>query len=754
MFLKKCVVALGLAVFSTGAWADVVTDNVDWGAFLKRQDLVWEKLPERFDHGIYHGNGLLGLMIYQDQPNQFRWELGRSDVTAHRRDNNRMPIGGMVLNTVGTIQDGSARLDLWNAESHGILETDKGTISFKTLTHAEDMVSVIELTTTGDEEKSHITWKPAEAVDFVNRIVKGVVRKHPEFAKDRPNPQPVIENRSSVTMCRQAREAGGEYVTAWQIVKINKNTRRIYVTINDTFPEVNADTGAVATIKKAVQSDFNQLVQRHRQWWHSYFPKSFISVPDPKIESFYWAQIYKMGCITRSDRMVIDLVGPWFRRTVWPRIWWNLNIQIAYLPFYTSNHLDLAESFTKMIDRNYANFQYNAKELYGVANGATVPHTTCYEGLRGNGSRAPDKYINPGDFTWALNNYYLQYRYTMDHNLVTDREKHRFFDSLRGTVNVYRSLLKEGDDGYLHLPVLHSPEYGAMADNNYNLSMLRWACTTLLKLSDRYQIKDELIPVWKNILAKLVTYAQDEKGLLVGKDTPMVKSHRHWSHLSMAFPLYDENWMSDANSEKLRNSIVHWLTVQGGWGIKGWSHAGAATFYAFLRDGNMAHKSLHDHHDSEKFVMPNAMYIERDPVIECALFAGKALHDMHLQSWGDTIRIFPAIPDAWLDAVFHNLRAEGAFLVSAKREQGTTSWIRIKSLAGEPCRVETGISGKLDVYKGSKKKTITPETDGTVVLDLKKGDEVIICKAGRTPSIIVDAIPMDADKANYWGVKK
>ncbi|MBT3193810.1 MAG: hypothetical protein HN341_14790 [Verrucomicrobia bacterium] len=86
MFLKKCVVAWGLAVFLTGAWADVVTDNVDWGAFLKRQDLVWEKLPERFDHGIYHGNGLLGLMIFQDQPNQFRWELGRSDVTAHRRE--------------------------------------------------------------------------------------------------------------------------------------------------------------------------------------------------------------------------------------------------------------------------------------------------------------------------------------------------------------------------------------------------------------------------------------------------------------------------------------------------------------------------------------------------------------------------------------------------------------------------------------------------------------------------------------------
>ena len=71
-------------------------------------------------------------MIYRDGENRLRWEMGRADVTEHRRDNNRLPIGGLVLETVGKIQDGTMRLDLWNAEVRGTVTTDQGTLQFRT----------------------------------------------------------------------------------------------------------------------------------------------------------------------------------------------------------------------------------------------------------------------------------------------------------------------------------------------------------------------------------------------------------------------------------------------------------------------------------------------------------------------------------------------------------------------------------------------------------------------------------------------
>ena len=67
------------------------------------------------------------------------------------------------------------------------------------------------------------------------------------------------------------------------------------------------------------------------------------------------------------------------------------------------------------------------------------------------------------------------------------------------------------------------------------------------------------------------------------------------------------------------------------------------------------------------------MYLEAGPVIETPLAAAQAVHEMLLQSWGDTLRVFPAVPAAWKDAAFHDLRAEGAFLVSAVRREGRTT---------------------------------------------------------------------------------
>ena len=102
-----------------------VKTAIDWPAFMGRHDLIWDAMPTEFDYGAFLGNGMLGSVIHQDGPKRLRWEMGRSDVTAHRRDNARMPIGGLVLTTVGKIQNGTMRMDLWNAEIRGSVTTDK-----------------------------------------------------------------------------------------------------------------------------------------------------------------------------------------------------------------------------------------------------------------------------------------------------------------------------------------------------------------------------------------------------------------------------------------------------------------------------------------------------------------------------------------------------------------------------------------------------------------------------------------------------
>ena len=42
-------------------------------------------------------------------------------------------------------------------------------------------------------------------------------------------------------------------------------------------------------------------------------------IPEPKAESFYWIQLYKLASASRPDRVPVDLLGPWYRTTGWPR---------------------------------------------------------------------------------------------------------------------------------------------------------------------------------------------------------------------------------------------------------------------------------------------------------------------------------------------------------------------------------------------------------------------------------------------------
>jgi len=745
----QSIVSAGLAIIGAGfaglAHADPAPESpvkieIDWPAFMERHDLVWDALPTKFDYGAFLGNGMLGSIIHQDGPQRLRWEMGRSDVTEHRRDNARLPIGGLVLTTVGEIKSGTMRMDLWNAEVRGTVTTDKGTITFRSFIHTHEMALVTDLAFTGEEKDASLAWEARPCID----------QRNSKRFDDPPNPPAETKTVNELTICTQPRFAGGEFATAWKSTPLGEG-HRVILNIADSFPKKSASAEATATVTKIAGADFDALLDSHRNWWHDFYPTSMVSIPDPKLESFYWIQFYKLACASRPHLVPVDLLGPWYRKTNWPRIWWNLNIQTLYLPVYTGNRLELGESFTNFIDAKLANFYRNAKDIWGFDDCATVSHTTCYEGLRGDGSAAPDKYINPGDFTWALHNYYLQYRYSMDHSMVTDQSKHAFYPLLRDSINLYLKILKKDDDGKLHLPVLHSPEYGDDADNNYNLSTLRWGCQTLIDLNERYQLNDPLVPTWKQTLADLVPYPVDEHGLRIGADVSYTKSHRHWSHILMVHPLHIMTGEQAAERELLEKSVLHWLTVGNSKGINGWSRAAAASLYATLGDGENAIKQIHGHMADKRFVRPNTMYIEGSPVIECSIVLGRSLQDMLLQSWGNKIAIFPAIPESWDSAVFHDLRAEGAFLVSAKRSAGQTQWVRIKSLADEPCRVQAGLGDKVTVQINGKPVDITPTADGIHELPLAEGDEAILRAAGQKADIVVRPLPADPAKINPFG---
>ena len=156
---------------------------------------------------------------------------------------------------------------------------------------------------------------------------------------------------------------------------------------------------------------------------------------------------------------------------------------------------------------------------------------------------------------------------------------------------------------------------------------------------------------------------------------------------------------------------------------------GASAISSLLGKGDDAHRYLGEL--IRRFVKPNTMYLEAGPVIETPLAAAQAVHDMLLQSWGDTLRVFPAVPAAWKEVAFQDLRAQGAFLVSAARREGRTSFVRVTSLAGEPVTLRVAMSKP--AIAAPRPDAVVPAGEGAFTLKLAQGEVATFTEAGAAP---------------------
>jgi alpha-L-fucosidase 2 len=67
---------------------------------------------------------------------------------------------------------------------------------------------------------------------------------------------------------------------------------------------------------------------------------------------------------------------------------------------------------------------------------------------------------------------------------------------------------------------------------------------------------------------------------------------------------------------------------------------------------------------------------------------------MLMQSHTGVINVFPAIPDSWKDAGFENLRAVGAYLVSAEMEGGKVKELEVHSEKGGEISIRNPFAGQ------------------------------------------------------------
>ncbi len=344
--------------------------------------------------------------------------------------------------------------------------------------------------------------------------------------------------------------------------------------------------------------------------------------------------------------------------------------------------------------------------------------------------------VVPDMLAWIMHNYWLHCEYAGDRERMRDG----VFPVLRQTVNSYRHYLKDNpvksEDGTIHIKYSWSPEYpaGRGQDVNFTISLIQWSCQTLLDMNEEFALNDPLAAEWQNILDHLVDYQIDENGLRISKDIPFSKPHRHYSHLLPMYPLALITPENEVDAKMLRTTLDHWLDVtcnlekkDKAMSVTGYTATGAASMYAMLGDPEQAYFYL-DFLIKHKNVSSTTMYAEGNPVIESPLSFATALHDMLLQSWGGKIRVFTGTPDLWADVAFDQLRTQGAFLVSAKRQGGVTQFVKLQSLIGSPCIVKTDIAQPKVTIDGqlARADQVKQMEAGVIAIDLKQGQTAML----------------------------
>jgi alpha-L-fucosidase 2 len=736
MKLRLCV---GMFFVALSVWAE---KGVEWPVFMQQHNMTFNTLPRNWKEAPHFGNAMVGSMLYQVE-DTLRLQIFRADVQDHRDDTwgwtaysrPRLMIGYFSLHPVGKLTGCAWNKDLWNAELTGTITTDKGEIKIRHLTHAVDMAIVTELTPSEGEKGFTWTWHPAPAKTTragypTNQlaIAEFAKRYAPSYAATlkvwEPNPPGRLEKEGTKSIWIQDLLVGGQYATAW-CEQSKDETRTLLVTIAKSYPESIAAARAKQDLNRFCTEEPKAWFQAHQAWWHAYYQQSFLTIPDKRLESLYWQTIYRYGCTSRTGRSMVDTSGLWFQGAQWPYITTDWNIQSAHWAVYTANRLEQGEEVVNRLHEGREALIQAVRPVEWQKDSAYLALAVAPD-MRGARDEDMRYYNLLGNLPWTLHNAWMQYRYSMDDAMLRDK----IYPLLRRSMNLYLHIAEEGPDGKLHLPPTYSPESGLWQDCAFDLALFKWGCLTLLKASKRLGIEDPLIPRWRDVATRLVDFPVCDKGFSQGSDKPLLEQHRHLSHLLMIYPLYLANIDQEGMREVLFNSMQQSLALNSSDRNAAMVQTHAVPIATALGEGEHALKGLAFH---QADLLPNGLWAcAGNPCIESTLSLANNVQEMLLQSWCDpakdepgVIRVFPALPAEWKDVEFRDLRTEGAFLISAKRVGGKIQWVKIKSLAGEPCRIKPGFTGPVGA-EGARAVILKQLTSGIYEINLGKGEEVVL----------------------------
>jgi len=498
----------------------------------------------------------------------------------------------------------------------------------------------------------------------------------------------------------------------------------------------NLDQKSLETLLK---SGFENNKKSHLAWWEQFWTKSNLKVPDPVLQHQWEMEQYKFGSSARENTPPISLQAVWSadngRIPPWKGDFHHdLNTQLSYWPSYSANHLDEAMGYLNHFETNKENYKRYTKQFFGKE-GIAVPGVTTLDGTEMGGWIQYS--LSPTVSAWISQHYYLQWRYSMDKKFL----KEKAYPWIKSTAQFLEQIsVLDAETGKRKIVISSSPEINDndisawfTKTSNYDLSLMQYNFKVAAELANELNLKEDA-KHWQEMYAQLPELALSEKKeLMVTPDFPYSSSHRHFSHMMAIHPLGLVKWEDSETSKEIIQSSIKLLDNIGPKGWVGYSYSWLGNLKARAKDGEGAAKALtifakafcssnsfHVNGDQTKSGYSDAHY--RPFTLEGNFAFASGLQEMLMQSHAGFLEIFPAIPNNWDNVSFQTLRAEGAYLVSAEKENGKLKSLKIQSEKGGTLKIKANW-GKYE-YKNTAKLKVKDLGNGFIEVEFKENSGV------------------------------
>jgi hypothetical protein len=439
--------------------------------------------------------------------------------------------------------------------------------------------------------------------------------------------------------------------------------------------------------------------------WAAFWSASAVELADQELEALWYRNQYFLACCLKPGKVAPGLFGNWsYGRigTAWHGDYhMNYNTQQVWWGVFSSNHAEQHEPYTRLVESLMPMARWNARVQFGLP-GAYFPHSAYPVPSEVNPYPAPPWGYEICETPWTVQSLWWQYKYTLDQEYLR-----RVYPMLRAAAEFLVAFVTKGDDGKYHIVPTVSPEnWGATVDFRLNkdciidLALTAFLLDAMLEGSRVLGVDSELRAKWQEVRNNLAPYPEGEgpfgRVWLDVRDAPPEFVYNVPVTLAPVFPGEQAGLGSRPEQLALARRTARTVRLEGGndlvWQPLVRARLGMLDLDWFKREVRYCMTPLGMANDRVRqaggryrdetdydFMMRMGVWTEN-------LSLPAVVNECLMQSYDGVIRLFPNTANLGR-AAFRDLRAAGAFLVSAAWDGKAAADVTLRSEKGSVARV-------------------------------------------------------------------